>query len=85
MDIASLRPNALIVATVIDEKVARSLALKWGVYAKVVDSLTTTDEIVDSGVNASKELLGLEEKDIVAIIGSYPANEHTNFLKIEEI
>ncbi len=85
MDIASLRPNALIVATVIDEKVARSLALKWGVYAKVVDSLTTTDEIVDSGVHASKELLGLEEKDIVAIIGSYPANEHTNFLKIEEI
>ncbi len=85
MDIASLRPNALIVATVIDEKVARLLALKWGVYTKVVHSLTTTDEIVDSGVKASKELLGLKEKDVVAIIGSYPANAHTNFLKIEEI
>lgn len=85
MDISSLRPNSLIVATVIDEKVARLLALKWGVYAKVVQSLTTTDEIVDSGVKASKELLGLKEKDVVAIIGSYPANVHTNFLKIEEI
>ena len=85
IDIASLRPNTLIVATVIDEKIARLLALKWGVYTKVVDSLTTTDAIVDSGVKASKELLGLKEKDIIAIIGSYPANEHTNFLKIEEI
>ncbi len=85
IDIASLRPNTLIVATVMDEKVARLLALKWGIYTKVVNSLSTTDEIVNSGVNASKELLDLESKDLVAVIGSYPANEHTNFLKIEEI
>ena len=84
-DIASLRPNTLIVATVIDEKVARSLALKWGVYTKVVASLTTTDEIVDSGVKATKEILDLKEKDLIAVIGSYPMHEHTNFLKIEEI
>ncbi len=85
MDIASLRPNSLIVATVLDEKVARSLALKWGVYTKVVSSLTTTDEIVDSGVLATKEILDLKEKDLIAVIGSYPMHEHTNFLKIEEI
>jgi pyruvate kinase len=85
MDVAALRPNAYIIATVTDKKVAHTLALKWGVYPKVVDSLDTTDEIVSSGVAASKEILNLEKGDLVAVIGSYPANEHTNFLKIEEI
>ena len=32
LDISSLRPNAFIIAAVTSEKVARRLALKWGVY-----------------------------------------------------
>lgn len=85
LDIASLRPESLIVATVTDEKVARSLALKWGVYTKLVPMYNDTDSIVQEGVKAAKDLLGLQKGELVAVVGGFPKDAHTNFLKIQEI
>lgn len=85
LDISSLRPNAIIVATTTEEKVARSLALKWGVYTKVVPMYNDTDEIVKEGVSAARNLLNLQSKDLVVVVGGFPHNAHTNFMKIEEI
>ncbi len=85
LDISSLRPNSMIVATVTDEKVARSLALKWGVYTKLVPLYHTTDEIVAAGIEAAKEVMNLQKGDAITIIGGFPTEAHTNFLKIEEI
>ena len=45
LDIASLRPDALIVATTTTKEVARSLALKWGVYTKLIPIGNDTDSI----------------------------------------
>lgn len=84
-DIASLRPNAFIVATTTDEKVARSLALKWGVYTKVVPMFNDTDEIVREGVLAAKKIMNLHIGDLVTIVGGFPKEAHTNFMKIESI
>lgn len=84
-DLSSLRPISFIVAAVTDKKVARKLALKWGVYPTIVPTLDSTDEIVESGINAAKEMLDLQSGDLVAVIGGYPKEAHTNFLKIEEI
>lgn len=85
MDISCLRPDAYVVATVTDEKVAHSLALKWGVYPKIVPVYNNTDEIVRDGVNAAKEILNLQKGDVVAVVGSFPQEAHTNFVKIHEI
>ncbi len=85
LDIASLRPDSIIVATVTNEKVAHSLALKWGVYTKLVPMYNDTDVIVRDGVKAAKELLNLEKGDLVAVVGGFPKEAHTNFLKIQEI
>lgn len=85
LDISSLRPNAFIVATVTDEKIAHTLALKWGVYTKVVPVYNNTDEIVEAGIQAAKDVMNLEKGDIIAIVGGFPTEAHTNFLKIEEI
>ena len=85
LDISSLRPNAIVVATTTEESVARSLALKWGVYTKVVPMYNDTDEIVKEGVKAAKDLLNLKEHDLVAVVGGFPHDAHTNFMKIEEI
>ena len=85
LDISSLRPNSMIVATVTDEKVARSLALKWGVYPKVVPFSADTDAIVQEGIKAVKELMNLETGDIITIVGGFPKDAHTNFMKIEII
>ena len=85
LDISSLRPNSMIVATVTDEKVARSLALKWGVYPKLVPFFDNTDDIVNEGIKAAKEAMHLQENDIVVVVGGFPKEAHTNFMKIEEI
>lgn len=84
-DLSSLRPNSLIVAAVTSEKVARSLALKWGIYPILVPNLNSTDDIVINGVQATKELMQLQNGDLVAVIGGFPSEAHTNFLKIDQI
>lgn len=85
LDISSLRPSSFIVATVTSEKVARLLSLKWGVYSYIVPLASTTDNIVKQGVDAAKTLLDLEPKDLVVVVGGFPKEAHTNFLKIQEI
>ena len=85
LDISSLRPNAFIIAAVTSEKVARRLALKWGVYPKVVPVYEDTVDIVRDGINAAKEVMSLQKGDIVTVVGGFPQNAHTNFMKIEEI
>ena len=83
-DISCLRPNAYIIATASDEKVARSLALKWGVYSKVVAPSDDADEIAASGLAVAKEIIDIQKKDLVIVVGGAPAIAHTNFIKIEE-
>lgn len=85
LDISSLRPESFIVATTTNQKVARSLALKWGVYTKVVPMFNDTDDIVKEGVKAAKEIMNLQKDDLVAVVGGFPRDAHTNFMKIEEI
>lgn len=85
LDIASLRPNAFIVATTTDVKVARSLALKWGVYTSIVPMYNDTDNIVRDGIKAAKEFMNLQPGDMVAVVGGFPKEAHTNFMKIERI
>jgi len=85
LDIASLRPNAFIVATTTNEKTARSLALKWGVYTKVVPTFNNTDDIVKEGVLAAKEAMNLNKEDLVVVVGGFPHDAHTNFMKIETV
>lgn len=85
LDIASLRPESFVIATVTDIKIARKLALKWGVYTKLVPMYNDTDAIVQDGVKAATELLGLEKDDLVCVVGGFPLEAHTNFLKIDKI
>ncbi len=85
LDISSLRPNSVIIAAVTDEKVAHKLALKWGVYPKVVPVYSDTDDIVHDGIEAAKEMMHLEKGDIITVVGGFPHDAHTNFMKIEEI
>ncbi len=84
-DISSLRPDSLILAITPNPKTARSLALKWGVYSKIADNGVDTDSIVEEGIEAAKEMFNLSAGDIVAVVGGFPDDAHTNFMKIERI
>lgn len=85
--ISNLKPDAYILATVPNEKVARSLALNWGVYPVVVPEYNSTDEVVTDGIAKAKEFMKLEKGDKIIITGGFPntGEKTTNFLKIEEI
>lgn len=83
--ISTLRPEAIIVAACTSEKVARLLSFHFGVYATIVPTLYTTDEIIDSTIEKGKNLLGLQTGDRVVVTGGFPLTKSTNFLKIEEI
>lgn len=85
--ISNLRPNAMILATVPNEKVAKSLALNYGVYSSVVGEYGSTDEIVNDGKMQAKEFMELNKGDEIIITGGFPNTgvKITNFMKIAEI
>ena len=86
--ISNLKPDSFILATCPTASVARSLALNWGVYSKVVNVYDSTDEIVADAKVRAAEFLNLQKGDIIVITGGFPNNsttKKTNFMKIEEI
>ena len=64
--ISNLRPNALILAPVTTAKVAKGLALNYGVYPTVVKEYDSTDEIVNvlQGKSAENPYGSKNEKSI---------------------
>jgi len=86
--ISNLKPRCLVLATVTDEKVAKSLALNWGVYTKLTQVYDSTDEIVKDAKEKAKEFINLEPKDIIIITSGLPNDavvKTTNLMKVEEI
>ena len=85
--ISNLKPECPILATVPTEKVARSLALNYGVYSKVVNEYNSTDEIVTDAVEKAKDFIELDKGDKIIITGGFPniGVKTTDFMKIEEI
>ena len=68
----------MILATCPSHEVARSLALSFGVYSKVVDIYESTDEIVADAKVRAKEFLNLKKNDVIVITGGFP---NTNVVK----
>ena len=69
--ISNLKPTCPILATCPDEAICRSLALNYGVYTKVVPVQDTTDKILDQALDAAKEFLPMQKKDIVVLTGGF--------------
>lgn len=86
--ISNLKPNCFILATCTTEKVARSLALNYGVITTVVPFVHSADEVIKLGKEEAIKVFDLKEKDKILITGGFSDNTEkriTNFMKIEEI
>lgn len=85
--ISNLRPNAMILATVPNEKIAKALALNYGVYSTVVGEYGSTDELVQDGKEQAEKFMNLSKDDHIIITGGFPNTgvKRTNFMKIETI
>ncbi len=86
--ISNLRPNSLIMAACPDNKVARSLAINFGVYPAVMSLSGSTDEIINESKQVVLDKFNLAKNDFVVVTGGFPNNQivkKTNFMKIEEL
>ncbi len=83
--ISALKPKSIILALVTEPRVARALALHFGVYAELVPLSYTTDEIIENAITVGEKKFHLQKGDKVVITGGFPQHKSTNFLKIEEI
>ena len=85
---SNLKPSPIIIAICPTEKVARSLALNFGVYCSVVPIIDKYEEIIRVAREESTRILKLNKKDVIVITGGIHSDSEvnqTNFLKIEEI
>ena len=86
--VSNMKPNCPILATTLNEKVARSLQLCYGVETCVVPVLKTTDEIVEETIKIGTKLYDLKENDKVVITGGFSKRgqkSNTNVMQIEII
>ena len=86
--ISNLKPRCLVLATCPNDKVAKSLALNWGVYTKITKEYFSTDEVINDAKEKAKDFMDLASKDIIVVTGGFPNDstvKSTNLMKIEEI
>ena len=82
-----IRPNAFILATVPNAKVAKALAFNYGVLPVITGLYNSTDELVKDGKQRAESFMNLQSGDKIVISGGFPntGKQATNFMKIEEI
>lgn len=82
--VSAYRPECPVIAVTPYEKVARSLALNWGVFAICSEKVESTDELIDKSVNIALEAGYVEKGDLVVIAAGIPANYvgSTNMMKV---
>lgn len=87
MRISQNRPDCPIFAVTPSEKVAKKLALSFGVYPIVAEKATTTDEIIEGSVKTVQAKGLLNSGDTVVISAGVPVDQvgATNLLKISVV
>ena len=81
--VSKFKPKQAIVATTTDPVVQRRLCLTWGVYSILLDSVGSTDELIDKTVTKAKEHNQISEGDLVIITAGIPVGVGgtTNLIK----
>ena len=86
--ISKFRPECPIISITQSNKVARILALYWGVYPQtIVETIDNTDMLIELSVEKAQKEYNLLKGDLVVVAASVPANfkGHTNMLKVHEV
>lgn len=83
--VSQFRPKAPIIATTINERVRRKLAIVWGVESVLVDMATSADEIFEMGITKSKDAELIHKGDLVVITAGVPigVTGATNLMKVQ--
>ncbi|MGL5149150.1 MAG: pyruvate kinase [Clostridium sp.] len=82
--LSQCRPDCPIIAITPEEKVAKTLALSWGIFPIVADRLESTDEMMDTSVEIAEKNGFVAKGDTVVIAAGVPVHKigATNLMKI---
>ena len=82
--VSTYRPECPVIAVTPYERVARSLALSWGVISICADKVESTDELIVNSVAIALQSGYVEKGDLVVIAAGIPANfvGSTNMMKV---
>ncbi|GAA0733797.1 pyruvate kinase [Clostridium oceanicum] len=82
--VSKYRPKCPIIAVTPNEKVARKLALNWGVVPTLTEKFTSTDELIERSVSISLNAGYIKKGDLVVIAAGIPVScsGTTNMLKV---
>jgi pyruvate kinase len=85
--VSNYRPECPIIAVTPYEKVARKLALNWGVFPIVADKMVSTDELIDKSVDIATATGYVKNGDLVVIAAGIPINYvgTTNMMKVHVV
>lgn len=82
--VSSFRPKAPIIASTHSEMVMRQMGMVWGVYPLLTKKETSTDDLIESSVEASLEKGYIKSGDLVVITAGVPVGKAgtTNLIKV---
>jgi pyruvate kinase len=82
--VSHFRPECPIIAVTPYEKIARKLALNWGVFPIVASKMESTDELIEKSVDIALETGYVKKGDVVVIAAGIPVNYvgTTNMMKV---
>ena len=85
--ISNLKPVCPIIAACKDKKVARVLALNYGVYPRIIGEYDSLEEITNIAKEKARSIIDFKQNDIVIVTGGFPKNGQklTNFMRIDKI
>lgn len=85
--ISKYRPQSPIIAVAANERVARSLALVWGVNTVIGEHVNSIDEMLDHSVEAGVKTGLVAHGDLVVITAGVPIGESgaTNLMKVHVV
>ncbi|MBE6042992.1 pyruvate kinase [Clostridium thermopalmarium] len=85
--VSKYRPEVPIIAVTPNEKVARRLALNWGVFPISATEFQSTDEMITESVNKAKEEGYVKNGDLVVVAAGIPVHYSgtTNMLKVHVV
>lgn len=85
--VSKYRPRSPIIAVTPEERVARRLALVWGVSAVVQPKTDSTDEMVDRAIEGALRTGQIKNGDLVVITAGVPVGIQgtTNLLRVHTV
>lgn len=85
--VSKYRPRAPIIAVTPHPRVARQLALSWGVFPVVMPDARSTDELMETAVQGALETGLVRGGDLVVITAGVPVGVQgtTNLIKVQTV